>query len=110
MRATARIRERPLFVSPRIPNELQLQARWFAGDFGKHFVATSGEKIDVVQFGTWNRESGPDFRDAAIRVNGSEPIRGCIELDVSDRSRQAHGHATNPRSADPVLQALHPQS
>src|SRR6266480_4899989 len=58
MRATARIRERPLFVSPRIPNELELQARWFAGDFGKHFVTTSGEKIDVVQFGTWNRESG----------------------------------------------------
>src|SRR6266704_6224162 len=83
MRATARIRERPLFVSPRIPNELELQARWFAGDFGKHFVTTSGEKIDVVQFGTWNRESGPDFRDAAIRVNGSEPIRGCIEIDVS---------------------------
>ena len=103
MRATARIRERPLFVSPRIPNELELQTRWFAGDFGKHFVATSGEKIDIVQFGTWNRESGPDFRDAAIRVNGSEPIRGCIEIDVSDRSWEAHGHATNPAFEDTVL-------
>src|SRR5213596_73466 len=103
MRATARIRERPLFVSPRIPNELELQARWFAGDFGKHFVATSGEKIDVVQFGTWNRESGPDFRDAAIRVNGSEPIRGCIELDVIDRSWETHGHATNPAFEETVL-------
>ena len=103
MRATARIRERPLFVSPRIPNELELQARWFAGDFGKHFVAISGEKIDVVQFGTWNRESGPDFRDAAIRVNGSGPIRGCIELDVSDRSWETHGHATNPAFEESVL-------
>ncbi len=103
MRATARIRERPLFVSPRIPNELQLQARWFAGDFGKHFVATSGEKIDVVQFGTWNRESGPDFRDAAIRVNGSEPIRGAIEIDVSDRSWETHGHAINPAFEETVL-------
>jgi hypothetical protein len=103
MRATARIRERPLFVSPRVPNELELQARWFAGDFGKHFVATSGEKIDVVQFGIWNRESGPDFRDAAIRINGSEPIRGCIEIDVSDRSWEAHGHATNPAFEETVL-------
>src|SRR5436190_3209599 len=103
MRATARIRERPLFVSQRIPNELELQARWFAGDFGKHFVAISGEKIDVVQFGTWNRESGPDFRDAAIRVNGSEPIRGCIEIDVSDRSWETHGHAINPAFEETVL-------
>src|SRR5207247_3017865 len=103
MRATARIRERPLFVSPRIMHEMELQARWFAGDFGKHFVAISGEKIDVVQFGTWNRESGPDFRDAAIRVNGSEPIRGAIEIDVSDRSWEAHGHATNPAFEETVL-------
>jgi hypothetical protein len=99
----ARVRERALFVSPRIPNELELQARWFAGDFGKHFVSTTGDKIDIVQFGTWNREAGPDFRDAAIRINGSEPIRGWIELDVSDRSWEAHGHATNPAFEETVL-------
>src|SRR5437773_5816878 len=103
MRATARIRERPRSVSPCMPNALELQGRWFAGDFGKHFVAISGEKIDVVQFGTWNRESGPDFRDAAIRVNGSEPIRGCIEIDVIDRSWETHGHATNPAFEETVL-------
>jgi hypothetical protein len=56
LRDTARVRERALFVSPRIPNELELQARWFAGDFGKHFVSTTGDRIDIVQFGTWNRK------------------------------------------------------
>jgi hypothetical protein len=99
----ARVRERARFVSPRIPNELELQARWFAGDFGKYFVSTTGDKIDIVQFGTWNREAGPDFRDAAIRINGSDPIRGCIELDVSDRSWEGHGHATNPAFEETVL-------
>src|SRR5262249_34357495 len=64
MRDTIRVRERALFVSPRIPSELELQARWFAGDFGKRFVSTSGDEIDIIQFGTWNREAGPDFRDA----------------------------------------------
>jgi hypothetical protein len=103
LRDTARVRERALFVSPRIPNELELQARWFAGDFGREFVSTTGDKIDIVQFGTWNREAGPDFRDAAIRINGSNPIRGCIELDVIDRSWQAHGHATNPAFEETVL-------
>ena len=103
IRDSARVRERALFVAPRIPSELELQARWFAGDFGKHFVSTTGDKIDIVQFGTWNREAGPDFRDVAIRVNGGDPFRGCIELDVSDRSWETHGHSTNPAFEETVL-------
>ncbi len=103
MRDTTRVRERALFVSPRIPSELELQARWFAGDFGKHFVSTAGDQIDIVQFGTWNREAGPDFRDAAIRINASEPIPGCVEIDLLDRSWETHGHATNPAFEATVL-------
>ena len=98
-----RVRERALFVSPRIPSELELQARWFAGGFGKRFISTAGDEIDIVQFGTWNRESGPDFRDAAIRSNGGDPIRGCIEIDLLDRSWETHGHATNPAFDETVL-------
>jgi hypothetical protein len=103
IRDTTRVRERALFVSPRLPSELELQARWFAGDFGKQFVSTAGDQIDVIQFGTWNREAGPDFRDAAIRINGSEPVRGCIEIDLLDRSWETHGHATNPAFEATVL-------
>ncbi len=103
MRAAARIRERALFVSPRVPSELELQARWFAGDFGRAFVSTNGDKIDIVQFGTWNREAGPDFSDAAISINGSDPIRGSIEIDLLDRSWESHGHAANPAFEETVL-------
>src|ERR1700746_1826146 len=103
VRATPRVRERALFVAPRIPSELELQARWFAGDFGKHFVSTAGDKIDIAQFGVWNREAGPDFRDAAISINGAEPTRGCIEIDVVDRNWEAHGHAINPAFEETVL-------
>src|SRR5881296_141431 len=106
IRGTSRVHERALFVSPRIPSELELQARWFAGDFGKHFVSTTGDKIDIVQFGVWNRESGPDFRDAAIRINGGEPVRGCIEIDLLDRSWEAHGHATNPAFEETALRVF----
>jgi hypothetical protein len=103
MRAAARVRERALFVSPRVPSELELQARWFAGDFGRAFVSTNGDKIDIVQFGTWNREAGPDFSDAAISINGSDPIRGSIEIDLLDRSWESHGHAANPAFEETVL-------
>jgi hypothetical protein len=103
LRHSARVRELTLFPAQRIPSELELQARWFAGDFGKHFVSTAGDQIDIIQFGTWNREAGPDFRDAAIRINGSEPVRGCIEIDLLDRSWETHGHATNPAFETAVL-------
>lgn len=103
MRDTTRVHERALFVVPRIPSELELQARWFAGDFGRKFVSTNGDQIDIVQFGVWNRENGPDFRDAAIRINGGEPIHGSIEIDLLDRSWESHGHSTNPVFETTVL-------
>ena len=96
MRAGARVRERALFVSSRVPSELELQARWFAGDFGRSFISTNDDKIVVVQFGTWNREAGPDFSDVAISINGGDPIRGSIEIDLLDRNWELHGHAANP--------------
>jgi Protein of unknown function (DUF2851) len=103
MRDTTRVHEHALFAMPRIPSELELQARWFAGDFGKEFASTTDDRIDIVQFGVWNREAGPDFRDAAIQINGGEPIRGCIEIDLLDRSWESHGHATNPAFEATVL-------
>jgi hypothetical protein len=103
MRDTTRVHEHALFVVPRIPSELELQARWFAGDFGREFSSTNGDQIDIVQFGVWNREAGPDFRDAAIRINGGEPIHGCVEIDLLDRSWESHGHATNPAFETTVL-------
>src|SRR6266446_1793705 len=99
LRNSARVRERALFPSQRIPNELELQARWFAGDFGKHFLTPAGEKIDIVQFGVWNREAGPDFSDAAIRVNGSEPMRGSIEFDLTDRNWEEDRKSTRLNSS-----------
>ncbi len=103
LRDTTRVRECALFLPLRVPSELELQARWFAGDFGKQFVTPDGDKIDIVQFGTWNREAGPDFREAAISVNGGDPTRGSIEFDLVDRNWETHGHATNLSFEDAVL-------
>ena len=82
---------------------MELQARWFAGEFGKNFRTTAGDEIEIVQFGTWNREAGPDFHDAAIRLNGGDAIRGSVEFDFIDRSWETHGHSTNPYFDDAVL-------
>jgi hypothetical protein len=103
MRDRTRVRERALINVPRIPSELELQARWFAGDFGRKFASTNGDQIEVVQFGIWNREAGPDFCDAAIQINGGKAIHGSIEIDLLDRSWESHGHATNPAFETTVL-------
>ncbi|HEX8076547.1 MAG TPA: DUF2851 family protein, partial [Chthoniobacterales bacterium] len=102
LRDSARVHERALFPALRMPGELELQARWFAGDFGRRFASVTGDQIEIVQFGTWNREAGPDFSDAAISLNGSEPIKGAIEFDLADRSWETHGHSTNPAFDDTV--------
>src|SRR6476661_2965272 len=96
LRDSARVQERALFPALRTPSELELQARWFAGDFGRSFTSTTGDEIEIVQFGTWNREAGPDFSDAAIRINGDGISRGSIEFDLTDQSWETHGHAINP--------------
>src|SRR5438876_818634 len=88
-----------LFRLPLRPGETELQARWFAGEFGRDFRLVTGEPVRIVQFGTWNREPGPDFSDAAISIDGAPPIRGNIELDSHARDWERHGHATNPAYA-----------
>ena len=100
---TEALREEPLLRAPRECTELELQAHWFAGDFGREFTTTAGVAVRVVQFGVWNREAGPDFAEAAISLNGGEPQRGCIELDPDARDWERHGHATNPAYESVVL-------
>src|SRR5262249_25226226 len=100
--ATRKCGPRLVFMSARCLSCRGFHQSWnckrvgFAGDFGTEFVNTNGDQIDIVQSGVWNREAGPDFRDAAIRINGGEPIPGCIEIDLLDCSWESHGHATNP--------------
>ena len=110
LRDSARVHERALFPPQRIPSELELQARWFAGDFGRRFHSISGDDVEIVQFGTWNRAAGPDFSDAVVRLNAGDPIRGTIEFDLADRSWETHGHATNPAFDDAVLHVFVQQS
>jgi Protein of unknown function (DUF2851) len=110
LRDSARVHERALFPTQRTPGELELQARWFAGDFGRRFRAVSGDDVEIIQFGTWNRAAGPDFSDAVVRLNDGDPIRGTIEFDLADRSWETHGHATNPAFDDAVLHVFVHQS
>jgi hypothetical protein len=77
-------------------SELELQALWYSGYFGSRFRLATGELLEVVQFGFWNREPGPDFVNATIQVDQAEPVHGDIELDLAANDWEAHGHSINP--------------
>jgi Protein of unknown function (DUF2851) len=89
-------REESLLQVSRRLGEHEVQAHWFAGDFGRDFTTITGEAVRVVQFGVWNREAGPDFAESAISLNGGQPLRGCIEIDPDARDWERHGHGENP--------------
>jgi hypothetical protein len=85
-----------------LPSELELQALWFAGAFGRNFRTTSGKTVRIVQFGEWNRNAGPDFIQSAIELDG-ELRTGPLELDPDSGAWESHGHSTNPAFKDVVL-------
>ncbi|MCU0752737.1 MAG: DUF2851 family protein [Akkermansiaceae bacterium] len=88
-----------------LPSELELQALWFAGAFGRDFRTTCGKSVRIIQFGEWNRGAGPDFIRTAVEIDG-EPHGGPLELDPDAAAWEAHGHAVNPAFRDVVLHVV----
>lgn len=101
------LRETPGGANVAEQSELELQAHWFAGDFGSSFLtATAGERVEIVQFGVWNREAGPDFSQVAVRFPdrpGAPVLRGAVELDVHAEDWERHGHGANAAFDEVVL-------
>jgi hypothetical protein len=83
-------------------SELALQARIYAGEFGLCWRGEDGETVEVVHFGAWNREPGPDFCGAKVIVDGVEKT-GEIEVDPDVRDWENHGHARNENYNTVVL-------
>src|SRR6266576_1206686 len=77
----SRVREPPGHFAEKW-TELEWQALWYSGAFGTTFRSTKGTLIEIIQFGFWNRESGPDFVHAAIRINSGETKEGDVEWDM----------------------------
>lgn len=89
----------------KMEDELTWQARWFSGACGRNFATTSGSEVVITDFGQWNREAGPDFVNASIRIDGKDS-RGAIEVDLSPSGWEQHGHAANPAYENVVLHVV----
>ncbi len=88
-----------------LPPELELQALWFSGAFGRDFRTTTGARVKIVQFGEWNRGAGPDFSQTAVEIDG-QLRTGPIELDSLASDWETHGHAENPAFQSVILHVV----
>ena len=100
-------RRSPVFAESHAPltrlwSELEWQALWYSGSLGTAFRAVNGALVEIVRFGFWNRETGPDFAEAVIRVDGGT-LAGDIELDLSATDWEQHGHSQNENFEHVVL-------
>lgn len=86
-----RLAESPTVRTP----EIEIQARLFAGEYGTSWLTTAGQPVEILHFGQWNREAGPDFKGVTFRF-GEEECEGDLEVDTDARDWERHGHSTNP--------------
>ncbi|MBE2215281.1 MAG: DUF2851 family protein [Opitutaceae bacterium] len=83
-------------------SELLLQKIWLRGAFDQSRARTlAGATLTVLHPGTWNRLSGPDFRDARLLLDGHE-VTGDIEVHFHAEAWKQHGHDTD-RAYDRVV-------
>lgn len=90
----------PVLAEPGVagrPNEQLLQQVWRHQRLQPERLKTfDGRRITVLHPGFWNREAGPDFRDALFQIEGEEPLSGDVEIDLQPQGWTQHGHAGNP--------------
>ncbi|HAV60795.1 MAG TPA: hypothetical protein DCY13_00325, partial [Verrucomicrobiales bacterium] len=89
------------------PPERLLQAIWARQRLRREqLVTVDGRPVEVLHPGFWNREAGPDFRDAMIRVGDSPPVSGDVEVDLQSGGWRAHRHDVNPAFRNVILHVV----
>lgn len=78
-----------------------LHRLWLAGDL----KTSEGQTVTVIDVGQLNRDAGPDFFNAKIRV-GSETWCGNIEIHVRASDWHRHGHDGNKAYDNTILHVV----
>ena len=93
------IRERPPLRPEQNFSERHLQCVWADDELRPTALLTArGERVEVESPGVWNREAGPDFLGAALRLGPERRrVTGDVEIHIHPADWQAHGHSADPR-------------
>jgi hypothetical protein len=87
-------------------NEKLLQFIWLFRHYQSADLFTlSGEPLQVIHPGQWNKGQGPDFLNARIRI-GYTLWAGHVELHVRASDWDKHGHSGDPQYDNVILHVV----
>ncbi|MCY0970608.1 DUF2851 family protein [Chryseobacterium wangxinyae] len=88
-------------------NEKLLQYLWNYKIFVNYdFKDLDGNLIEILNFGIWNTDSGPDFLMAKIKINNII-LAGNIELHVKSSDWIFHQHSQDPNYDNIILHVVY---
>ncbi len=79
---------------------------WDAQHLKIKLTTLSGKKIAIKFPGRWNTDSGPDFKDAILEINGKIK-KGDIEIDLTTYNWKSHSHNENPEFNSVLLHIVY---
>ncbi|MDE6552460.1 MAG: DUF2851 family protein [Muribaculaceae bacterium] len=81
------------------------QLLWAHRMFGLSFPLDSGEMVRVLDPGTLNRDAGPDFFNAKVKIN-DRMWAGNIEIHMKASDWHRHGHSSDPAYDNVILHVV----
>ena len=90
---------------PEAVYEAEFQSHWDLLSDGAVLTDTAGNRIQILSRGEWNREAGPDFRNARIVFHG-RVVRGDIELHRRTSDYIRHGHLADAAYDNVILHVV----
>jgi hypothetical protein len=89
------------------PPESTLARLWASQRFAAGALVTrEGTPVEVLYPGRPGGRSGPDFRDAVLRLGNGAPLLGDVELHRDPRDFTRHGHGSDPAYDGVVLHVV----
>lgn len=85
--------------------EALYQFLWQHTMLGRRLTDTDGRVIDILDPGRLNKDSGPDFFNSKIKIDGTEWI-GNIEIHVKASDWYRHRHNSDPAYDNVILHVV----
>ena len=86
--------------------ERLLQYIWQEKYFNtNHLLTEGGEKLVIIDSGTWNNQQGPDFLDARLLLNGTR-WAGHVEIHLKSSHWYQHHHTLDPNYRNVILHVV----